>query len=64
VIPFSLSEKQRLLRAKFVSPSNFEYVGRVQGIREGKKSWTEFSFYPQKLLFKVDYMGVIIPLQS
>jgi hypothetical protein len=46
VISFSLSEQQRLLRAKFVSPSYFEYAGRVQGIREGTKSWRDFFFLP------------------
>ena len=48
VISFSLSEQHRLLRAKFVSPSYFEYAGRVQGIREGTKSWREFFFLPTK----------------
>jgi hypothetical protein len=48
VISFSFSEQKRLLRAKFVSPSYFEYAGRVQGIREGTKSWRDFFFLPTK----------------
>jgi hypothetical protein len=50
VISFYLSEQQRLLRAKFVSPSYFEYVGMVQGIREITESWREF--YPHKLFVR------------
>jgi hypothetical protein len=46
VISFSLSEQQRLLQAMFVSPSYFEYAGRVQGIREGTKSWRDLLFLP------------------
>jgi hypothetical protein len=48
VISYSLFEQQRLLRAKFISPSYFEYAGRVQGIREETKSWRDFFFLPTK----------------
>jgi hypothetical protein len=53
VISFSLSEQRRLLRAKFVSLSYFEYTRRVQRIREGTKTWREFlptKFFDQSRL--------------
>jgi hypothetical protein len=53
VISFSLSEQWRLLRAKFVSLSYFEYTGRVQGIREGTETWREF-LPTEAFLFEVD----------
>lgn len=64
VISFPLSEQRRLLRAKFVSLSYFEYDGRVQGIREGTETWRGFFFTHRIPMSEVDYVGVIISSRS